>query len=95
MNAELFDPEPVSPGKKRTNEGKDASTSKKRTASSDEVRLQCRTIFYQDSTKEKLQFATYFVNMFAIGNCGLSDVQSCFDTSRFDTTSSIKVIQKF
>ena len=39
MNAELFDPEPVSPGKKRTNEGKDASTSKKRTASSDEVRL--------------------------------------------------------
>ena len=27
MNAELFDPEPVSPGKKRTNEGKDASTS--------------------------------------------------------------------
>ena len=39
MNAELFYPEPVSPGKKRTNEDKDASTSKKRKASSDEVRL--------------------------------------------------------
>ena len=26
-----------------------------------------------------------------MGNRGLSDVQSCFDTSRFDTTSSIKV----
>ena len=39
MNAELFHPEPVSPGKKRINEDKDASTSKKRKASSDEVRL--------------------------------------------------------
>ena len=39
MNAEIFDPEPVSPWKKRTNEDKDASTSKKRKASSDEVRL--------------------------------------------------------
>ena len=39
MNAELFDPKPVSPGKKRTNEDKDASTLKKRKALSDEVRL--------------------------------------------------------
>ena len=29
MNAELFDPEPVSPGKKRSKEDKDATTSKK------------------------------------------------------------------
>ena len=33
--------------------------------------------------------------MFAMGNRGLSDGQSCFDTSRFDMTSSIKVTQKF
>ncbi|CAH3117571.1 unnamed protein product [Porites lobata] len=38
-NPGLFNPEPVSPGKKRTNKDKDASTSKKRKASSDEVSL--------------------------------------------------------
>ena len=38
-NAELFDPQPVSPGKKRTSEDKGASTSKKQKALSDEVSL--------------------------------------------------------
>lgn len=61
-NPGLFNPEPFSPGKKRTNKDKDASTSKKRKASSDEVKKACnvKQFFHQDSTKEHYNLQRIF-----------------------------------